>query len=233
MQAVRQDVSELEAVKPEALKPEMTYVANQHQVAKITVEDTKCCNLTSVLAIENQLKRNTECFDCPRKDGNLQVQPAVNNNLQQQPATDGQVLESKPEQKPKQQNGKSREKRKEQKKGRKQVTIGERLDGGNTKKKRKAVVKSTRKVEKKSIRCKNTSQKPKPSQKAKKQVRKSKQLKSTELKASRCMRTATDSAENRAKHRRHVMYLRQKHRQVMYNLRSLRGRGRNWRLNDR
>ena len=228
MQAVRQDASE-----PEALKQKMTCVATQHQVAQITVEDANCCNLTSVLAIENQLKRNIEGFDCPCEDGNLQVQPAVKDNLQQQPVTEGYELESKPEQKPKQQKRKSREKRQEQKKGKKQVTIGERMDGGNAKKQRKTVVKSTRQVGKKFIRCKNTSQKPKPSWKAKKQERKSKQLKSTELKASRCMRTATDSAENRAQHRRHFMYLHQKHRQVMYNLRSLRGRGRNWRVNDR
>ena len=124
MQAVRQDASE-----PEALKQEKTCVATQHQVAQITVEDTKCCNLTSVLALENQLKRNIEGLDCPCEDGNLQVQPAVKNSLQQQPVTEGQELESKPEQKPKQQKIKSREKRKEQKKGKKQVTIGERMDG--------------------------------------------------------------------------------------------------------
>ena len=153
MQAVRQDTSEPEVVKPEALKLEMTCVANQHQVAKINVEDTQCCNLTSVLALENQLKRNTEGFDCPCEDENLQVQPAVKNSLQKQPVAEGQELGSKPEQKPKQQKRKSREKRKEQKKGRKQVTTGERMDGGNTKKRRKTVV-SARKVGKKSIRCK-------------------------------------------------------------------------------
>ena len=144
MQPVRQDASEPEDVKAEALKPEMTCVIN-HQVVKIHIEDAQCCNLTSVLAIENQLKRNTEDFDCPCEDENRLVQPAVNTNLQQQPpVTDGQELESKPEQKPKQQKRKSREKRKEQKKGKKQVTIGERMDGGNAKKRRKTVVKSTR-----------------------------------------------------------------------------------------
>ena len=98
---------------------------------------------------------------------------------------------------------------------------GEKLDRGNTQKQKKAVIKSKRKVGKKSNQCKNAPQKQKPPRSATKHARESKILSN----APRRLRSVSDNPNSRAPHGQHVMYLRQKRRQVLYNLRRLKGRG--------